>query len=174
MPASHYFVDLPTTALWGARLVPETHPIAEYFALCQVGALPRVVFLDPGFTTDLRTDDHPGGADTRAAQKFVADVFWAFARSPHWQRGAFLVTYDEWGGFFDHVPPPILPDDRASSDDNENFGQAGFRVPTILASPYAQRGFVDHALYDHTSILRFIEWRFLGAPPTGPAVAAGS
>jgi phospholipase C len=145
-----------------------THPIAEYFALCEAGALPRVVFLDPGFTTDLQTDDHPGGADTRAAQKFVADVFWAFARSKHWQRGAFFVTYDEWGGFFDHVRPPILPDDRASSDDNENFGQAGFRVPTILASPYAQRGFVDHTLYDHTSILRFIEWRFLGAPPTGP------
>jgi phospholipase C len=95
-------------------------------------------------------------------------VFWAFARSPQWQRGAFFVTYDEWGGFFDHVRPPILPDDRASSDDNENFAQAGFRVPTILASPYARRGFVDHTLYDHTSILRFIEWRFLGAPPTGP------
>jgi phospholipase C len=168
VPAGHYFVDIPTTALWGARLLPETHPIAEYFALCQVGGLPRVVFLDPGFTTDLQTDDHPGGADTRAAQKFVADVFWAFVRSKHWQSGAFIVTYDEWGGFFDHVRPPILPDDRASADDDENFGQAGFRVPTILASPYARRGFVDHALYDHTSILRFIEWRFLGAPATGP------
>lgn len=168
VPALYYFTDLPVTALWGARLVPETQPIAEYFAACEAGALPRVVFLDPGFSTNLQTDDHPGGADTRAAQKFVADVFWAFARSPHWKRGAFILTYDEWGGFFDHVPPPVLPDDRASSDDNENFGQAGFRVPTILASPYAQRGFVDHTLYDHTSILRFIEWRFLGAPPTGP------
>jgi phospholipase C len=168
VPAAYYHVDLPVTALWGPRLVPHTRPMAEYFALCQAGALPRVVFLDPGFTTDLQTDDHPGGSDTRAAQKFVADVFWAFARSKHWQRGAFFVTYDEWGGFFDHVAPPILPDDRASSDDNENFGQAGFRVPTILASPHARRGFVDHTLYDHTSILRFIEWRFLGAPPTGP------
>jgi phospholipase C len=79
----------------------------------------------------------------------------------------FVITYDEWGGFFDHVAPPVVPDGRASSDDRQNFGQAGFRVPTIVASPYARRGFVDHRLYDHTSIIRFIEWRFLGAPPEG-------
>jgi len=62
---------------------------------------------------------------------------------------------------------PCWADGRASTSDQENFSQAGFRVPTVLASPYAQPGFVDHALYDHTSILRFIEWRFLGAPRTG-------
>jgi phospholipase C len=168
VPAAYYFADLPVTALWGPRLAPHTRPLAEYFAGAAAGTLPRVVFLDPAFTTDYRTDDHPGGADTRTAQKFVADCFWAFAQSPHWERGAFIVTYDEWGGFFDHVPPPILPDDRVSSDDLENFGQAGFRVPALLASPFARRGFVDHTLYDHTSILRFIEWRFLGAPARGP------
>ena len=80
----------------------------------------------------------------------------------------FILTYDEWGGFFDHVRPPVFADDRTSENDQENFGQAGFRVPTILASPYARPGFVDHRLYEHTSILRFIEWRFLGAPPEGP------
>ena len=80
----------------------------------------------------------------------------------------FVLTYDEWGGFFDHVAPPVLPDDRASTIDQENFGQASFRVPTVLASPYARRGFVDHHVYDHTSVLRFLEWRFLGAPAQGP------
>src|SRR5439155_21537005 len=50
----------------------------------------------------------------------------------------------------------------------ENRGQTGFRVPTIMASPYARPGFVDHRIYDHTSILRFIEWRWLGAPAEGP------
>ncbi len=70
------------------------------------------------------------------------------------------------------MQPPTLPDGRASTNDADNFSQAGFRVPTVLASPYAQPGFVDHALYDHTSILRFIEWRFLGAPAHGPGGSA--
>ncbi len=95
-------------------------------------------------------------------------MFQAFAESPCWENGLFLLTYDEWGGFFDHVAPPVLPDDRATNDDATNYGQAGFRVPTIMASPYAMPGFVDHRTYDHTSIMRFLQWRFLGAPAEGP------
>jgi phospholipase C len=165
--SGYYFVDLPVTALWGARLLPITRHIEEYFAQAATGTLPNVTFIDPGFTTGFRTDDHPY-ADIRAGQKLVTDYIKAFVDSPHWQRGAFFITYDEWGGFFDHVRPPVLPDDLASADDADNFGQAGFRVPTLMASPFARKGFVDHELYDHASILRFIEWRFLGAPPTGP------
>jgi hypothetical protein len=52
--------------------------------------------------------------------------------------------------------------------DEDNFGQLGFRLPVLLLSPFAQPGYVDHRLYEHTSILRFLEWRFLGAPPEGP------
>jgi len=95
-----------------------------------------------------------------------------FLDPPHWESGLFVLTYDEWGGFFDHVTPPVLPDLLGSPVDSENFGQAGFRVPTVLASPFAQPGFVDHRTYDHTSILRFLEWRFLGAPPEGPGGTA--
>jgi hypothetical protein len=62
----------------------------------------------------------------------------------------------------------VVPDARSSQDDLENFGQTGFRVPSIVASPYARRGYVDHNLYDHASIIRFLEWRFLGAPAQGP------
>lgn len=163
----YYFVDLPVTALWGARLAPISHHLERYFAECEAGTLPSVTFVDPGFLSDMRTDDHPHG-DMRAGQRFVFNVFKAFATSPLWERGAFFLTYDEWGGFFDHVRPPILPDDRASWKDSENFGQAGFRVPTLMASPFAREGYIDHRLYDHTSILRFIEWRFLGAPAEGP------
>ncbi len=163
----YYFVDLPVTALWGARLASISHHLEQFFAECEAGTLPSVTFVDPGFTTDMRTDDHPHG-DMRAGQRFVFNVFKAFATSPLWERGAFFLTYDEWGGFFDHVRPPILPDDRASRDDKDNFGQIGFRVPTLMASPFAREGYIDHRLYDHTSILRLIEWRFLGAPPEGP------
>ena len=164
--AGYYYTDLPVLALWGGRLESFQRPIDRYFADAQQGNLPKVTFLDPAFLSGNRTDDHPH-ADIRAGQRFVRDVFTAFARSKHWRRGAFVLVYDEWGGFYDHVRPPVLPDDRANPDDMENFGQAGFRVPAVIASPYARRGYVDHTLYDHTSVLRFLEWRFLGAPARG-------
>ena len=167
VPAAYYWTDLPTLALWGGRLDSFERKIDQYFTDAQQGKLPRVVFVDPAFLTDNRTDDHPR-ADIRAGQRFLRDVFTAFARSKHWKHGAFVVMYDEWGGFYDHVRPPVLPDNRANPVDDENFGQAGFRVPALVASPYARRGYVDHTVYDHTSVLRFLEWRFLGAPARGP------
>jgi phospholipase C len=103
----------------------------------------------------------------------------AFTTTSGYRRGALFVIYDEWGGFFDHVRPPRVPDDRASNDPNEDFGQMGFRVPAVAVSPFARRakkrwpwerdrggwGFnnhfnVDHGLYGHESILKFISYRF--------------
>ena len=161
-----YYTDLPPLALWGSRMGPYLRPISGYYEDAAAGTLPQVTFLDPGFLGENRSDDHPHG-DPRAAQRFVRDAFAAFARSPQWRNGLFVLTYDEWGGFFDHVAPPHLPDDRASGVDSEDFSQAGFRVPTILASPRVLPGAVDHAQYDHTSVLRFLAWRFLGAPARG-------
>jgi phospholipase C len=166
--AANYAVDIPTSLFFGANQIPDVRPIAAFFADAAAGRLPHVVFVDPGFQSGYRTDDHPLG-DHRLAQAFVGLIFQAFHTSPQWRRGAMIITYDEWGGFFDHAPVPVVPDARASSVDENNFGQVGFRVPTILASPFARPGFVDHRYYDHTSILRFIEWRFLGAPPEGSA-----
>ena len=126
--------------------------------------------LDPSFNGPTQNDDHPL-ADVRNGQAFQRNVFKAFATSPQWQRGVYISTYDEWGGFYDHVAPPHFADDRASATDQDDFSQAGFRVPTIMASPFAHAGLVDGRAYDHASILRFIEWRFLGAPPEGPGSA---
>ncbi len=162
-----YSPDLPSLAFWGERMAPILSPIDRYFEDCEAGKLPSVTFLDPPYLPWWQADDHPL-ADPAAGQRFMRDTFRAFVDSPHWESGLFVLTYDEWGGFFDHVAPPVLPDLLASADDEENFGQAGFRVPTILASPYAMPGYVDHRSYDHTSIMRFIEWRFLGAPAEGP------
>jgi phospholipase C len=167
-----YFTDLPVLGLWGSRMGPSISPIDAYFDACAAGTLPNVSFVDPGFVGGSRTDNHPHG-DVRAGERFVRDVFAAFINSPNYARGLAILTYDEWGGFFDHVAPPVFLDDRASVVDADNFGQAGFRVPTVLVSPYAQRGFVDHRTYDHTSILRFLHWRFGGAPPEGPGGPAG-
>ncbi len=161
-----YFADLPSLAFWGPRMAPILSGIDHYFADCAGGNLPNVVYLDPPYLPWWQADDHPH-CDPGAGQRYLRDVFRAFVESPHWERGMFVVTYDEWGGFFDHVAPPVLPDLLSSSDDATNFGQAGFRVPTVVASPYARPGFVDHRTYDHTSIMRFLEWRFLGAPAEG-------
>lgn len=131
-----------------------------------------MTFLDPPYLPWWQADDHPH-ADPRAGQRFLRDVFRAFATSPHWERGLFVLTYDEWGGFFDHVRPPLLPDPLAGPDEfGFDYAQSGFRVPTVMASPYARPGYVDHRTYDHTSIARFLEWRFLGAPPEGPGTGA--
>ncbi|MGH9186801.1 MAG: alkaline phosphatase family protein, partial [Acidimicrobiales bacterium] len=161
VPGGMYAVDLPTTLLWGARMLPITHPIVQLFADAALGTLPNVTFVDPGFLTGLRTDDHPHG-DMRMGQRFVAQILQTLQASPQWERMAMFVTYDEWGGFFDHVTPPVFVDDRGSVDDANNYGQGGFRLPVSLVSPFARPGYVDHREYDHTSILRLIEWRFLG------------
>jgi phospholipase C len=88
-------------------------------------------------------------------------------QSPQWRRGALFVIYDEWGGFFDHVVPPRVPDLRPSSDINKDFGQMGFRIPAVVASPYARRGYVDHSIYGFESILKMIRYRY-ALPPLTP------
>jgi phospholipase C len=165
--AIEYFVNIPPVQLWGNRMLPYLRSTDQFFYDAARGELPNVSFLTPGMGVPFRTDDHPQG-DVGIGQRFMLAMLAAFVRSPQWQRGMFVLTYDEHGGFYDHVKPPVVRDDRVSSSDAKNFGQLGFRVPTVLASPYAPRNYVDHNLYDHTSILRFLEWRFLGAPPQGP------
>jgi phospholipase C len=165
--AAFYYAGFPGLMLFGERMASYVRPIDRYFEDCAAGTLPSYVFLEPSFGGGLRTDDHPRG-DVNIGQRFILECFGAFAQSRQWKRGLFVLTYDEWGGFYDHVVPPVVPDVRASPILADNYGQTGFRVPAVLASPFARRGFVDHRVYDHTSILRFLEWRFLGAPADGP------
>jgi len=68
------------------------------------------------------------------------------------------------GGFFDHVTPPRFADDHVTGAGEYDHAQAGFRVPAFVFSPFARRGGIDHGTYDHTSLLRFVEWRFGLAP----------
>ena len=97
----------------------------------------------------------------------MADVVRAFVASPNYRRGALFIVYDEWGGFFDHVRPPRVPDVRSSRDPNEDFGQMGFRIPAVAVSPYTRRSGgggprvrVSHATLGFESILKLIEHRF--------------
>jgi phospholipase C len=160
----YYFTDVPFVALWGPTYLPIARGLHDFLADCATGNLPDVAFLDPKFLDEgsgTSMDDHPH-ADIRAGQWFMNQVYAAITSSPAWERTALIVNYDEWGGFFDHVAPATLPDATPTM----GTGLRGFRVPCLLVSPRARRRTVAHADYDHTSILRFIEWRFGLAPLT--------
>ena len=109
------------------------------------GDLPNVVFYKP----QGNLNQHPGYTDVLSGDTHIADVIAKIKASPLWASSAIIVTYDENGGFWDHVAPP--PGDR--------WGP-GSRVPAIIVSPYAKRGHVDRTIYDTTSILKFITLRF--------------
>jgi phospholipase C len=158
--------------LWNQKYNSITAKYARFFADCRTGKLPHVAYVDPSFTlTDVGPgsgntgfDDHPH-ADMRAGEWFLSRIYDAVTKSPAWPRTLLVITFDEWGGFFDHVPPPAGP------DVDPRYAQRGFRVPTLLISPYARRSAVDHRLYDHTSVLKMIQWRF-GLEPLSARDAA--
>jgi phospholipase C len=152
----YYFQNLPFLALWGNKYLSITKPFARFLTDCRSGTLPGVAFVDPLFTaTDEGTaaDDHPH-ADIRAGEYFLNRVYRAVTTSPAWPRTLLVITFDEWGGFFDHVRPSTAP------EMDSRYALRGFRVPCLLISPFARRGYVAHGFYDHTSLLRLIEWRF--------------
>ena len=138
-----------------------SHKHATFFKQCKTGKLPSFSYIDPNWTFhdsgptsgNEGNDDHPH-ADIRAGEWFLSQIYDAVTKSPAWPRTLLIVTFDEWGGFFDHVSPP------AAADVSAEYQQRGFRVPCLLISPYARRGRVAHGTYDHTSILRLLEWRF--------------
>jgi phospholipase C len=181
LTARYYNSDLPFSAVWGARGVSWTRPIADFYADCAAGTLPNIAIVDPPFRDGgggdgLSADEHPHG-DVRLGQAWMSDVAHAFMESPNYRRGAMFIIYDEWGGFFDHVTPPSVPDDRSSSDLFEDFGQMGFRIPAVAISPYARNAGrkaarVSHTQLGHESILSLISYRFgLGSLVTRDARA---
>jgi phospholipase C len=131
------------------------------------GNLPSVSIVDP-YTEDGTgdsQDEHPP-SDPQLGQAWVSSVVSALMKSPNWGSTALFFSYDENGGFYDSVPPPPAcpPDSFAPilgpGDPDAGFDRLGFRVPLIVVSPYAKRGYVSHTLSDHTSLMRFIEARF--------------
>jgi phospholipase C len=128
----------------------------DFMASAQSGSLPAVSFVKPIGSQN----EHPGYADLLKGQQHVADLVQAVQQSPDWKSTMVVITYDEHGGRWDHVAPPK----------GDRWGP-GVRVPTIVISPLARRGYVDHTQYDTTSILRTIEDRWSVAP-LGPRDAA--
>jgi phospholipase C len=152
----YYQQNISLLTLWGTKYRSITRPYAQFLRDCKRGTLPAVAYVEPSFTVSgvsTGSDDHPH-ADIRVGEAFLDEVYRTVTASPAWPRTLLVITFDEWGGFFDHVAPSRAPDVEAA------HSLRGFRVPCVLVSPFARRGHVAHGLFDHASILRMIEWRF--------------
>jgi phospholipase C len=164
----YYYSDIPLLALWGSKYLSISAPIAQFFTDCLAGTLPHASVVEPRFLGEsqgLSNDDHPF-ADIRNGEAFLNSVYAAVTSSPVWRNTVLIINFDEWGGFFEHVPPtaaPIPPADRAAGNQD---GLRGFRVPCLIISPWSRRGFVAGDIYDHTSVLKMIEWRWNLRPLT--------
>jgi len=126
---------------------------ASFFRDAEAGTLPDVAWLNSGFLEDEKSGHPPGSLC--AAENYAVKVVNTVMNSPQWNSTALFLFWDDWGGFFDHVTPPIV--ERAA--DGTPF-RYGFRVPCIVISPYARQGYVSHQLYSFVSILRYIENTF--------------
>jgi phospholipase C len=112
----------------------------QYFIDLEQGTLPAV-----SYVVTVGSSEHPP-SNPGAGQRLIRKMVTALMQSDAWSSSAFMWAHDDWGGWYDHVPPPQV----------DRFGY-GFRVPALLISPYAKTGFVDNTVLDHTSVLRFIE-----------------
>jgi phospholipase C len=162
-----YASGIPFAGLFAGARQGTIVSITEYYTDAAAGTLPQVMFVEPNYFGDRseQSDEHPP-ANPQVGQAFVAQVVNALFASPNWSSSALFLTYDEHGGYYDHVPPPpaCAPGDRPPillpGDTPADFDRYGFRVPFVLVSPYARPHFLSHQIQDHTSILRFIETRF--------------
>ena len=166
---SHDIASLRFFQKFSKKLVPEIDKIDKFFAHAKAGTLPSVSWLDPDFGIVVYpgppNDDHPPH-DMRHCQNLVSNVYNALLEGPNWSKTLLIVTYDEHGGFYDHVSPREF----TPEDDDQNCAKYGVRVPAFLVSPWVGKGTVygkqtngldpKQVVFDHTSILKTILNRF--------------
>ena len=170
-----YYTDLPSPGLFGIPWAAQREgrnfvgpfastdgTIAAFQAAVTANALPPVVMVESDY--QYASEENP--QDIGAGQHFVSGVVAALMSNPTvWQRTLLIYTYDEHGGYYDHVPPPAAPNPGDGSHPSlpqsrwygDDYTQLGIRVPAVVVSPWARPGFVSHTVYDHTSILATIQ-----------------
>jgi phospholipase C len=144
-PFNYYAAYAPGTAARAEHLRDGT----EFLAAIDAGKLPAVTFYKPAG----RVNQHPSYTDIVSGDRHIAEVLEKLRASPQWQDMLVIVTYDENGGYWDHVPPPTGP------GWGDRWGP-GTRIPALLIGPHVKRGYIDSTPYDTTSILKFITQRF--------------
>jgi phospholipase C len=143
-------------------------PISKFHADARNGTLPEFSFIDPNYNTT--SEENP--QDIQAGEEFVASIVTSLMHSPQWPKTAFFLTYDEHGGYYDHVAPPSaiapdnIPPNQAYAEVGNDasytlvpggYNQYGFRVPLFVVSPWARADYISSVVQDHTSILAFVE-----------------
>jgi phospholipase C len=170
---------------WG-QTIPSQYaqniaPISQYFTDLQNGTLPQVAQIEEA--SDAGFDEHPSVLDTtptdiQSGAAYVSSLIQGLMASTSWKDSAFILTYDEFGGLYDHVSPQpavspdgikpadLLPGDpcTVTTGPTCDFVYTGYRVPLIVVSPYTKKNYVSHSVADTTAILKLIETRF-GVPP---------
>ncbi len=175
-----YYSQVPFAAIFGyvRRHWWNLAPIEAFYLDALLGKLPQVAFVDPVFLGAQENDEHPP-TDVQIGQHYVSQLIATVFASPLWSSTALFLTYDEHGGYFDHVPPPHAtpPDNIAPilqpGDEPGGFDRYGVRVPAAVISPFSRPHYVSHVVNDHTSILKFISTRF-NLPPLTWRVAAAN
>jgi phospholipase C len=134
--------------------------MTQFFSDCAAGKLPAFSFLDPNFGT--QSQENP--QNIAVGEAWLAGVVKAVGAGPNWDKTVMIVNYDEHGGYYDHVVPPVAlaPDDvppivLPGESSYDGFSRYGFRVPCVVVSPYAKSDYVSSVVYDHTSVLAFVE-----------------
>jgi phospholipase C len=146
------------TSFWNGEretgVEDNVRPVDEFLQAAKDGALPQVSWLAP----TANVSEHPSGPATiQTGMAYVTRLVNAVMESPNWDSTAIFVTWDDWGGFYDHVVPPRV----------DNMGY-GLRVPSLVISPYAKEGYIDHTTLSFDSYLKLIEDRFLGGQRLDP------
>ena len=182
-----YYNDTPWEMMMSsvAFNADKLHPMETFYEDCKEGSLPDYSFINPrvgiNVTTGIGANDQHPDHDVRAGEQFYKDVYEAVRASPQWKDTLLIITYDEHGGFYDHVPPPLnapVPNHETSYPSPFAFDRLGVRIPTLLISPWVQKGAVvsrapeaqrpaENSEYDLTSIMasaRKILRRLEGAP----------
>ena len=127
--------------------------LSNFFTAAKNGTLPAVSWINPNG----QVSEHPP-ALVSAGQTYVTGLVNAIMNGPDWDSTAIFLSWDDWGGFYDHVVPPVV--------DNNGYG---LRVPGIVISPYARQGYIDHQTLSHDAYTKFIEDDFLGGARLNPA-----
>ncbi len=163
----------------GGKYPQNIVPVSQFLTDLSGGTLPSVAFIDPGLDSGM--DEHPGlddnapGGNVQTGSHFVSTLINGLMQSSYWSDSVFILTFDEFGGFYDHVPPQpaMSPDgikpsdlqpgdicDQGTTGPTCDFVYTGFRVPLIVVSPFTKKNYVSHTVADYTAWLKFVETRF--------------
>ncbi|MGE5137137.1 MAG: alkaline phosphatase family protein [Gemmatimonadota bacterium] len=183
-----------------ARCMLHLRSIPQFLADADAGNLPSFCIVDPDF--DAWSEENP--QDIRRGESFAAEIINRVMHGPAWRDTLLIWTYDEHGGYYDHVPPPeaVPPDDidgrtlrglprwlraalrpvfptyfgehEAEDAGPKRYDRLGFRVPAVIVSPYAKPGYVTSEVYDHTSVLKLVELKWNLPPLTRRDAAAAA